>query len=383
MLPFSYAVRNLLRDPTRFVQKTLGAALVVLLILSAGAFNAGMTEILQASGSDRTVLLLGAGSEESVERSEVTPQTEMLAAAGIPGIVERLGQPAVSGEVHYMGIVTAPGGQQAQSVLRGITPAAFEVHPEARVAAGGYPGSGELLVGRLAHRRLGLPEETLEPGRQLEIEGEKFRIAGVFEAPGTVLESEIWLDRNDLMAVTRRDALSTVLVRLGNAEDFRQADLFARQRLDLELVAMRESDYYAKIAAFMSPVRSMTWLATLLIALGAVFGGLNMLYAAFASRIRELATLQAIGFRRHAILLSLIQESLLTTLTGTILAGFVAVSFLEGITVPFSIGTFTLRISAEVLALGFGTGVALGLIGALPAAIRCLGAPLPTALRAS
>lgn len=383
MLPFSYAARNLLRDPWRFVQKTLGAALVVLLILAAGAFDAGMREVLQASGSDRTVLLLGAGSEESVERSEVSPQVEGLAAAAIPGAVRRLGQPAVSGEVHYMGLVSLPGEDATQAILRGITPAAFAVHPEARIIEGTYPGSGKLLVGRLAHRRLGLPEDALKAGRPLELEGETFEVAGIFEAPGTVLESELWLDRNDLMAVTRRDALSCVLVRLEEASAFGQADLFARQRLDLELVALRESDYYAKLSAFFRPLRGMTWMTSFLIATGAVLGGLNMLYAAFASRIRELATLQAIGFRRRAILLSLVQESLLTTLTGTLVAAFVAVWLLEGVTVPFSIGTFTLRISAGVLGAGVGLGVLLGLVGAVPAAVRCLGAPLPTALRSS
>jgi putative ABC transport system permease protein len=127
----------------------------------------------------------------------------------------------------------------------------------------------------------------------------------------------------------------------------------------------------------------MTWLTAGLVAAGAVFGGFNMLYAAFAARIRELATLQAVGFRRRAILLSLVQESMLATLLGTLLASFLAVTFLEGINVPFSIGTFRLLLPTHVLALGLGVGIVLGAIGALPPAARCLGAPLPVALRSS
>ena len=127
----------------------------------------------------------------------------------------------------------------------------------------------------------------------------------------------------------------------------------------------------------------MTWLTAGLIAAGALFGGLNTLYAAFASRIREMATLQAIGFNRRALLASLIQESTLASLTGALLASVVAMLLLDGQVVPFSIGTFTLSISPSVAFAGILTGFFLGLLGALPPAIRCLKPALPVALRSS
>jgi len=383
MLPFSYATRNLLRDPMRLLQKVLGAALVVFLVFAAGSFNEGMKGVLMASGSPQNVILLGAGSEESVERSEVAMRAETLATAGIPGISRRLDTPAVSGEVHYMGLLGLPDGGKEQALLRGITPSAFEVHREVRILEGSYPNPGEVLVGRLAHYGLGVPKSELVPGRELDFEGQTLTISGVFEAPGTVMESEVWLDRTDLMTLIQRDALSCIIVRMNSVDGFKNADLFCRQRLDLELVALRESDYYAQLSSFYGPLRGMTWLTAGLVGAGAVFGGLNMLYAAFASRIRELATLQAVGFRRRAILFSLVQESLLATLLGTLLATLLAISFLEGITVPFSIGTFRLLLPLPILGLGLATGVLLGAIGALPPAARCLGAPLPTALRSS
>ena len=51
MLPFSYAIRNLLRDPWKLFQKVAGSALVVFLIFAAASFNRGMEEVLRASGS--------------------------------------------------------------------------------------------------------------------------------------------------------------------------------------------------------------------------------------------------------------------------------------------------------------------------------------------
>ena len=381
MLPFSYAVRNLLRDPWKLFQKVAGSALVVFLIFAAASFNRGMEDILRASGSPENVILLGAGSEESVERSEVMIQTEDQIKAAVRGIDNRLGNPAVSGEVHYMGNVILGDGQEAQALLRGISPSAFEVHREVRIVEGRYPGTSEIMVGHLAWHTLGASKAALAVGRKVIFENQELTISGIFEAPGTVMESELWMDRNDLMTLVQRDSLSCVVIRLADEEDFAEADLFTKQRLDLELVAIRESDYYAKLARFYGPIRAMTWLTAGMVAAGAVFGGLNMLYAAFASRIREMATLQAVGFSRGAILVSLIQESLLATLMGTLVAAFLATAFLEGINVPFSIGTFELVLTLPIIILGLGSGLLLGSIGALPPALRCLGAPLPVALR--
>ncbi|CAN5342998.1 ABC transporter permease [soil metagenome] len=382
MLPFSYATRNLLRDPVKLVQKTGGAGLVVFLVIAAGAFNLGMERVLQSTGSPLNVILMGAGSEESVERSEVPVQAESLATAGIRGISSRLGTPAVSGEIHYMGLIQI-SDRQEQAMLRGVTPAALEVHRAIRILDGHYPQPREVLVGRLAHHSLGVSSDSLRQGTTLGFEGQTFTVAGTFEAPGTVLESEIWFDRTDLMTAVQRDTLSCVVIRLDSVAGYAEADLFCKQRLDLELVAVRESDYYAKLAQFYGPLRAMTWLTAGLVGAGAVFGGLNLLYASFASRIRELATLQAIGFPRRTIFLSLAQESLLATLLGTLVAAFLAVALLEGVTVPFSIGTFRLLLPLEVLGIGLLTGFLLGALGALPPALRCLGAPLPTALRSA
>ncbi|MEZ5299379.1 MAG: FtsX-like permease family protein [Verrucomicrobiales bacterium] len=382
MLPLSYSIRNLFRSPGRLAQIVLGSALVSLLLMAAAAINAGMEGVLGATGSPRNVILLGAGSEESVERSEIAPSAPGIAAAAIRAADQPLGQPAVSGEVNFMNYVETPGGEKGQITLRGITPAALAVHTEVRVTAGAFPAPGQLMVGRLAHYKLGFPEAALALGKTLRIAGADLVIAGRFDAPGTVLESEIWMDQGDLLTLTQRDTLSAIVVRLGEGGEFDDVDLFAKQRLDLELAALSESDYYDRLASFYAPVRYLTWISAALIAAGAIFGGLNTLYAAFASRIREFGALQAIGYSRTALLVSLVQESLFAALAGALLAGALALLLVDGVTVPFSIGTFTMALTPGILALGIGGGVALGIFGALPPAWACLRPPITTALRA-
>jgi len=384
MLPLSYAVRNLFRVPTRCVQIVLGAALVIALLMLAAALSNGMDAVLRSSGSDRNVIVLGSGSEESVERSEVKANVPGLLAASVPGINTVLGRPAVSGEIHYNGFLTPPAGQgeARQALFRGVTPAALLVHPEVRLLEGRFPQPGEAMVGRLAHHKLRLADDALEIGQTIKAGDTSLTISGIFQAPGTVMEAEVWTDLGDMLAITQRDTISCALVRLGEAS-FDDVEIFTLQRLDLELVAMRESDYYAKLSAFYTPLRAMTWVTAALVAAGAVFGGLNTLYAAFSARIREMATLQAVGFKRPALLVSLLQESLLATMLGALLAAIFALTVADGLTIPFSIGTFVIDISPSVLGLGLVGGLVLAVIGALPPAWTCLQPSLPVALRSS
>ncbi|MGA1193187.1 MAG: ABC transporter permease [Kiritimatiellia bacterium] len=380
LLPFHYAVRNLYRDKARLLQTIGGSALVVMLVMGAYALNDGMRRTLQASGSPRNTILLGTGSEESMQRSEVAERAAGIAEASLSGLHEVMGTRAVSPEIIHMAYLKMPDGTQARGMVRGVTAGALLTHPEVALLEGRFPGPGEVMAGRLAWKRFGVNEGALRPGDRIQFDSASLEISGVFAAPGTVMESEIWLNLNDLRTLAQRETVSSIIVRRDTADEDDIA-LFTRQRLDLELTAINERAYYQKLAAFYAPVRLMTWLTAMLIAVSAVFGGLNTLYAAFASRVREVATLQAMGFRRFAVVISFIQESMMTALIGTLLGALVATVALTDRVVHLSAGAFYLRIGPEALLSGITAGVLLGLIGAMPPAIRCLKPSLPRALR--
>lgn len=388
-LPFEYAVRNLGRSATRLVLITGGSALLVLIMLSAAAFVRGMDQSLRATGGADNVILLGAGSEESVERSELDPGVAGVAAASIHGIRELGGVAFVSPEVHVMLPVRtadrldAPHGTLA--TIRGVTPEALLVHAGITITEGRFPepGRDEVLAGSTASTRLGVPDTALAVGRDLEVGGRIWRVVGRFGAGGTMTESELWTGLGDLMALTRRESLSCVVMTLDPAAgEFDDVAVFTMMRPDLELVALRETAYYGALAAFFSPIRAVVWITAALIALGGFLGGLNTMYAAFVSRVREFGTLQAIGFRRRAIALSLVQESMVATAAGTLLACAIGVFLVDGLAVRFSMGAFGLVVDSPVLAFALITGFALGLLGAIPPALRCLRLPIPIALKA-
>src|SRR5690606_21719702 len=129
--------------------------LLVLIMLTAAAFVRGMGHSLRATGDENNIILLGAGSEESVERSEVAFGAAGVAAASIAGIREYGGTPLVSPEIHIMLPVRTEGQAEdtgAMVTVRGVEPAALLVHGEVMITEGRFPENGrdEVLVGATA-----------------------------------------------------------------------------------------------------------------------------------------------------------------------------------------------------------------------------------------
>ncbi len=389
-LPFHYAFRNLGRSRVRLLASLLGSALVVLLVLAAAGFVRGMQQTLtRPAALHENVIILGTGSEESIERSQINASIEGIVAASIVGIKRRSGVAYASPEIHTLLPVKteAASDTDRQAVMRGVRDVALLVHPHVEIVDGRFPRAGhdELMVGGLAAIRLGLPEERLAIGQTLCFDDRNWTIVGRFAAPGTVMDAEVWLPLTDLQIATKRPGtISCVVVSLEPADRggrFVSIDAFTKARLDLEVTAIREQEYYASIAAFLAQIRWMIMITAVLIALGGLLGGLNTMYAAFAARVREVGMLQALGYTRRAIVINLSEESVFAAACGALIGCAVGLLLLDGLAVKFSMGAFALRMDAPVVFAGLVGGLTVGLVGAIPPAVRCLRLPIAEALK--
>ena len=413
-LPLHYAARNIGRSPLRLALTAGGGAIVVFLVVSAVASVRALDRGIRASGTVGNVMLLGAGSEESVERSEISASTPGVLAASVRGMKSLGGAAFISPELHVplplrRADQPAPTGNARDLVMvRGVEPSAFMVHPQARLSIGRIPeiGRAEALVGRSLADRLGIADTHVRndhvtanpshatnfsenssnsnnansPAPEILIDDIPFTVTGIIDAPGVAIDGEAWLPISDLLVLTKRQTISVAVISLDSA-DIGDVEMFAAQRPDLELAAIDEPAYYAGLAKFFRPVQILIAVSALIVALGAMLGGLNALDAAFASRSREIAMLQVLGYSRAAVVANLIQESMITVATGAIPALLIAVLLLDGLGVRFSMGIFSLRVDAACVASGLAAGLLLGLIGSVPPTLRCLRADIPSALK--
>ena len=379
-LPWDYGIRNVGRRPLASLFVIFGAAGVVGLVLVMGAFVQSLSYSLQDTGNPNNIIVLGAGSENSLEQSAIAANIPQIMSASVNNIEKRGEVSSISPEV-YMAAMIGVNSNKHLAILRGVTPTALTVHWQVAVIAGTYPTTGEVLVGRLAHTKLGVAKEELNIGNTLEIEGRKWRISGEFAAPGTALEAEMWLPLSEMMTQIKRDTLSCAVVTLKPNSDFGELELFTKTRIDLAISAIRETDYYGELMKYYRPVRVLGWMMAILIAIGGLLGGLNTMYGAIQGRAKELAALETIGFSRTRILISLLQEFLLLTITGTLIASLLAISVIDGMSIRFTMGAFTLRIDGIVLTIGLMVGLLLGILGVLLPASQLLRRPLVEALR--
>ena len=382
-LPFEYATRNLGRSPMRLVLTVFGSGLVVLLIMIASSFMIGMQTTFAVSGSDQNIMLLGAGSVESVERSEVAMDTAGIVAASINGFRKHAGIEGVSPEVHIQMPIQVDG-EDRLVLIRGVRPEAFLVHDQVQITHGIAPrnGQNEMVIGKLAATTLGYIEANHAIGSQIKLDDDLYTVSGIMSSGGGIIEGEIWTSLTDLLITSQRDTLSCIIVALESAKKT-ELQMFTASRIDLELAAISEEEYFSALANFYKPIEIIVVITCAMIAFGGMLGGFNSTYAAFASRVREVGTLQTLGYQRGAIAWSLVQESVLSASMGAAIACTISIFLLDGFAVRFSMGTFTLSMTSGVVALGIGSGLLLGVIGAAAPALRCLRLPIPEALRAS
>jgi cell division protein FtsX len=383
LLPWEYGVRNLLRRPSRTVLTLLALTIVVLLVFVVVAFIQGLEASLVSSGDPDVVLVYSQSAAESIENSAVSSSTPALLAGNVSGVQRIYETRAVSPEL-FLGtrVALEEGESDRLGLVRGVTTVTPLVRRQVRIAEGTWPGEGEILVGRLAFAKIGCPRERLAIGQKIRFEGRDWSISGHFTAAGSAVESEFWCRLPDFQQALKRQDLSLVALLLKAGAPIGEVDLFCKERLDLELQALRETEYYASLQKHYRPVRMLAWLVVWLVAGAGVFAGLNLMYGSVAGRIREIATLQTVGYRRRAILISLIQEGTLLAAAASILAGLVAILFLNGIAVRFTMGAFVLRVDSVAVLAGCGTGLLLGIVGAIPPSIKALRIPIVESLKA-
>ncbi len=382
LLPWDYGVRNLFRRPSRSVLTLGGLTIVVLLVLVVVGFIRGLEKSLAATGNPNVVLVYSLSSTSDVENSSIPGRTPALLAASVDGVRSQHGVEYVSPEL-YLGtrITTANMQEPGMGLVRGVTTTAPLVRGQVQLVEGVWPQSGEVMVGRLAHSKLGAREEDLAIGQQLTFDGHTWTISGRFTAAGSAFESEIWAPLADLQTALKRQDISLVAVGMDSPDRVADVDLFCRERVDLELKAVSESDYYADMQKHYKPVRMLGWVVVALVAGSGIFAGLNTMYGAVVGRARELATLQAIGFRRRAILLTLVQEATLLACAGALIACILGLTMVDGAAIRFTMGAFMLKVDSVGISVACGVAVLLGVVGAIPPALKAMRLPVAEAIK--
>lgn len=367
-IPISYNVRSVIGRPVSTALTAIGIALVVAVFVGMLALANGFAAALVRTGSDQNVLVLRDGADS--EMSSTLDRSAASIIASSPHVAKGAdGRPLVSPEVYVVIPLGRMGDttQLANVVVRGVSERAWEVRNGVSVTAGRAPqtGQSEICVGsRLAGR---FPNTGI--GESLRFGGRNWAVTCHFAAGGSAFESEIWGENEQLMPVFRGEAFQSVSFRLTDPAAFEEAKrvLEADRRITVDV--HRESDFYAQQSELLGNIlRILAILITTIMAVGAVFGAVNTMYAAVASRTPEIAVLLTLGFKPRSVLASFVAESAIIALIGGILGCLIALPMNGVVTsttnwASFSEIAFSFRITPGLLLAGIVFAVVMGIIG--------------------
>jgi len=364
----------------------VGIAGVVGVLVALLAMGDGLQKTLRSTGDTETVIVLRGGA--TAELSSGLSREDATLIAQMPGILrDAEGKPIVSPElVVVANLPKKSTGTDANVEVRGIGPQAWALRPNVKIVEGSAftPGLREMVVGRGARAQF----EGLEPGATINLNNQQWSVVGVFES-GDAHESELLGDVDTVSSAYRRGGYQSATVRLTAPEalDTFKAALAADPRLKVD--AKTTLDYYtAQSEQLTKTIRIVGIAIAAIMAIGAMFGALNTMYAAVATRAREIATLRAIGFRSPPVLVSVMLETMLLALLGGLLGAGIAWAIFDNYTVStlganFSQVVFRFNVSPALLWTGVKWALAIGFIGGLLPALRAARLPVTTALRES
>jgi putative ABC transport system permease protein len=363
-----------------------GIAGVVVVLVAVLSIAEGFFAAMQSAGSPSRALIMRTGADSEMTSGLGGPETDIIKQA--PGIA-RDGQRAIASSELFV-VVDLPKrstGTDANVPLRGIEPAALQVRDEVKVVEGRALrfGTNEVMVGRAASRLF----RGLDLGSDIRSGQNTWKIVGIFEAGGSVAETEIWCDARTLQSAYRRgNSFQSVLVRMPSPQSFDELKNWLTSNPQVNVSVRREEEYYAaQSRALTRVIRTIGFAIAGLMGIGAIFGAILTMYTAVATRSREIATLRALGFNSLAVVVSVLAESLGLAAIGGLLGGLAAYAAFNGYQTStinfqtFSQVAFKFRVTPALLFLGVAYALIMGLIGGLMPAIRAARLPISSALR--
>lgn len=386
-IPYSYAARNILARKLTTLLTAGGMALVVFVFATVLMLQEGLRKTLVDTGSWDNVVVTrrssGTEVQSGVDRAQAGVVESQPEIAFGPE-----GQALVSKETVVL--ITLPkndGGAPANVIIRGVGSRGGALRPQVRIAAGRLfaPGSAEIIAGRsIADRFAGA-----QLGDRLRFAMQEWTVVGVFDSNRSGFDSEIWGDADQLMQAFRRQAYSSVILKLSDSSRFDalKARLEGDPRLTVE--AKRESVFYAEQSEVLANfIGYLGVTLSVIFSIGATIGAMITMYASVANRTAEIGTLRALGFRSRSILAVFLAESLLLSLVGGVLGLFFA-SFMQLLTIStmnwqsFSELAFSFTLNPAIAAKALGFALLMGLFGGFLPALRAARLNIVDALRAA
>ncbi|WP_374591907.1 ABC transporter permease [Aquabacterium sp.] len=331
-VPLSYILRNLWVRRVTTVLTAGGMALVVFVFSVVLMMSEGIRATLVATGQPDNVMVLRKGAGAEINSGIGRDQAAVMST--LPGIAtDGAGRKLFSPEpVVLNSLPKRSNGKPANITVRGTSAdIVLTLRPQVHLTQGRMfrTGTSEIIAGSAVARGFA----RVEIGQTLHFAGRDWLVVGLFDAGRSGFDSEIWGDAEQMLQAFRRSGYSSVVFKLADTDRFEATRDAIESDPRLTMEAKPEQRFYAEQSELLSKfIRYLGLFLSAIFSIGAIVGAMITMFAAVAQRTGEIGTLRALGFRRGAVLMAFLGESLGLSLVGGLI-GVGGASFMQNVNI--------------------------------------------------
>lgn len=367
-------VKSISQRVAMSISSVVAVAMAVGVLLGLFAMLSGFRATMDGSGADDVAVVTRVNTTSEISSIITADQVRIISEA--PGVARSGDAPLISGELMLIvDAVKRSTGTAANMPFRGIDPNGLAIRSNARIVEGRMfaPGTAEIVVGRSLLREF----SGFELGRTVRLGNNNWEVVGVFEAPGTVFESELWADARVVQSIFNRGSTFQVLrAKVTGPEGFEAFKTYVESDPRLQLEARTERDYMSSQASgTIGLINFIGVPLSVLMGIGALAAALNTMFSSVAARSAEIATLRIIGFSGFAAFFGTLVEALALSVLGALLALVVCFLLFNGMTAStlgssFTQVVFQLKITPDLAIAAIVMALIIGFVGGVFPGIR-------------
>ena len=380
MLFAELILKNVRQRTGRTLMTVIGLAVAVMAITTLWSTVWGYAETSGSYYSARGVdlVVVRAGVSNRLTSSLRADLAQRLAA--LPGVE------AV--DVTLTEMVSLGAAQLIGIPLRGYVPGGFaSAHlaiSEGRAIAPG--AEGVVLLGGGIAAALDRPDP-----QEIEIEGTKFRVAGIFQANNPYDANSVMAPLADVQKLMGRPgAVSEFQIRvtpaIRNEADIRKLceAIESARGDDGQPIGLKaqSTQQFVNSATEAKLGGAMAWATSVIVLALSLLGMLNTMLMSVLERTSELGVLRAVGWTRTRVVRMILGESFIVSAIGAVV-GLLATLILVGV-LSRAPGTSLLvprQLSGAAVMIGISAAIVAGVVGSLYPALRAASIPPIEALR--
>ena len=380
-------LRNIPQRWSSSMVAVLGIGGVTLVLVALLSIAAGFKVALEGSGSEDVAIIMRAGSTNELSGGFGVDTVTVVSDA--PGIKhDAQNKPLLSPELYVLVDGRMRGKDASTNLpLRGVGQMAPQVRKHFKLVEGRMfrEGTNEVIVGDGVVKQY----EGLEVGKTVRWGNANWNVVGRFTDGGGIAESEAWADTPIVQQAWRRgNSFQSVRVKLNNPESLKTLKDSLSKDPRVRVGVQSERTFYADQQKLMSTIiNTVGWALAIMMGVAALFAALNTLYNAVATRVREIATLRAMGFNGWAVMISVLVEAMILGAVGGLIGGLLAFLTFNGMHsstmnwASFSQMTFAFTVTPQLMITGIVYGLILTFIAGILPGIRAARLPITAGLR--